>query len=107
MTFSAWQKRTFAVILGAVAILGAYDIVTVYATGGKDATISVIISWASTRWPAIAFFFGFLMGHFFGQNVTPKLADVYYAKRAGLSVREAVSHARRLKKGQISAYRPR
>lgn len=59
-------------IVGTVIVLGGYDILALL-MGGNDSTISVIISWASTKWPAIAFAFGFLMGHFFAQNETPKL----------------------------------
>lgn len=58
---------THYVIIISVLIIGGIDIVLAI-TRGKDATISVVITKWSKQYPAIPFAFGFLMGHFFGQN---------------------------------------
>lgn len=65
-----WQKRTIGVIIVSVVVIGGYD-VFVEIVAGNSASISVLMTWASRKWPAIAFVWGFLMGHWFGQNATP------------------------------------
>lgn len=54
-------------IVAIVAIVGGIDIILAV-HGGVNATISVQITRWSHEYPAIAFAFGFLMGHFFGQD---------------------------------------
>jgi hypothetical protein len=61
MNFTRW------LIVGLVALIGAVDI-GLAVWGGMDATISVQITKWSHEYIAIPFAFGFLAGHWFGQN---------------------------------------
>jgi hypothetical protein len=73
MNWTKWQKASIAVIFATVILVGGYDLVAEY-FGGNNSTISVIITYASSKIPAIPFAFGFLMGHWFGQNIS-KIED--------------------------------
>lgn len=56
---------TFVLIAG-VALLVIYEVYAAVSNGAHDPlTISQIIWRASTRTPAVPFFFGLLMGHLF------------------------------------------
>lgn len=55
------------VIVGLVVFIAGLDVVLAVLYG-MDATISVQITKWSHEYPAIAFGFGFLMGHWFAQN---------------------------------------
>ena len=61
------KKITIVVIIAAIVILGGFDVVIAY-LGGKESTISLVITDYSHKWPVIPFAFGFLMGHFFAQD---------------------------------------
>lgn len=73
MKWGSWQKISIGVIFATVMLVGGYDLVAEY-FGGNNSTISVIITYASSKIPAIPFAFGFLCGHFFGQNIS-KIKD--------------------------------
>lgn len=48
-----------------VVLLAIYDLIILWLEGNQAATISEVI-WAKSKiYPAIPFFFGLLMGHFF------------------------------------------
>ncbi len=62
----SYTQLTAVVILATVFLLTVYDIVIAYLSGGS-ATISWCVYQWSTKYPFIAFAFGFLMGHLFSQ----------------------------------------
>lgn len=63
---SNYAKYTVVLLLAVALVLGLYDIWVGSVTGGS-ATISWILYTSSQKYPAIAFGFGFLMGHLFAQ----------------------------------------
>jgi hypothetical protein len=58
------DATTKFVIIGTALILG-FDALQIYVRG-TDASISAHMEKWSHRWPIIAFGWGFLMGHFYG-----------------------------------------
>lgn len=65
------QKVTFAVIIGDVIALCAYDAwVAMQPHGGGPATISWLLTWTSQQWwgASVVFALGYLMGHLFAQD---------------------------------------
>jgi hypothetical protein len=63
---SPYAKYTVMLLLAVAFGLGIYDCWVGYVCGGS-ATISWILWTAAQKYPAIAFGFGFLMGHLFAQ----------------------------------------
>jgi len=62
-----WQKITLVFVAVATVLILSFDALAAY-FGGQKATISWLTTMLSGKYPAIAFAWGFLMGHFFGQN---------------------------------------
>ncbi len=61
-----YDTFTIALLVVTAFALGIYDCWVGYVTGGS-ATISWVLWTAAQKYPAIAFGFGFLMGHLFAQ----------------------------------------
>lgn len=68
------QKVTAWVAFSTMVFLLAYDVFA-YLHGGVGATLSWVIFDQSKSYSIIPFFFGLLMGHFFGQMRNPDKAN--------------------------------
>jgi hypothetical protein len=60
-------RITVAVIIGAVILLGGYDVIWIWLFGVPNSISSVITKYGHI-YSTIPFALGYLMGHFFGQD---------------------------------------